>query len=314
MSTSHKNTKTYELSRENELSSSNQQENSDPNKMMNEALRTTENVVETGEIDSFSKLVKLSGEHNTMSIQWNNSINKESSSNNQIVEDNKEMHENTPVSVRKTLNHSLSSKSSKNIRSNDHNRSQRGLPFDFNKENMYIDNLVINDEDSKVKSADINKYSVLTDIQGWKHLSNEIINIKIQDTNKDADLFQINENELEHLESSSENIHNLQHSDTKNDSNKPQITSYVDDMPIKPVTAGCSRENTSSKKNFYSSNSSIKESLRYSTIEDDIQPTTLTKFISNIDLKFQTNQINTRTQNYKTRQEDAYLDDYDGCK
>jgi len=231
----------------------------------------------------FLKALSENKNNSNQSIDKYNFLNKNIGTN-----ELKENKSKTPYSGRNLFDDSLSSK--EEISQNEtgpHNKSQRGLLYEHNKENMYIGNLIIKDDEIKVKSADTNKYdNALAEVKNRKHLNSEIINIKIQDTSKDGSLFQINENDLENLESSTEILKDLT-SDRKNECNKPKLSNFIEDRPSKPIF---SRDNTSSKKAAYNSRSSIKESLRYSEMDMDKEQSTLSKFIANIDFKYQINE------------------------
>lgn len=243
-SNNNRQTKLYELSQDYDNSELREQENINPNKIAYIGTKYNYKVdrnrnsgfgyelnAHNSEINSFSKLLKLSSELQSNSLECFKSSTENPSSTFNYLKTSpinsgaSEKSDATPLSIRKSVNEEslLKSKTSK-LESDQNNRSQRGLLYDFNNENLYIENFNMKDVDTMLKSADAGKSSRVLDMFNCKRLNNEIINIKIQDTSKDGQLFQINENELEQLESSTENLPNFL-SDMKSDnSNRPKLS------------------------------------------------------------------------------------------
>jgi len=189
------------------------------------------------------------------------------------------------------------------------NKSRRGLLYEQNKENMFIDNLMINDNMLKQSLTEVKTAPCLLNFDDRKLLNIEIRNkLDFQDSCKESFLYQINENELENQESSIEKPMELDEP-SKDNEGRSKLTSFVEDGPKRPVFP---RGSTSLKNSHQRSLSSIKESFRYSNIEEERENTTISKFIHNVDMKYQTN--NSEIRRKIEAKEDAYIDDYDECK
>lgn len=191
------------------------------------------------------------------------------------------------------------------------NRSRRGLQFDQNKENLYIGNLQMNEEAYRKSLTEVKRHKDIVHLD-----ERDLINIQVNNglnfddsNNLSGSLYQINENEMENLESSTERIPDFEERLESGNNLKSHFNNFIEARPQKAVF---SRENTDMKAIHHRSNSSVKESLRYSNIDEDKQNTSITKFISNADLKYSTN--NSEIRRRKLNEDDLYEDDVDGCK
>jgi hypothetical protein len=191
------------------------------------------------------------------------------------------------------------------------NKSRRGLIFDQNQENIFIGNLQMNEEAYRKSLTEVKRHKDIPHIDKRDLINIEVNNeLHFDDSNNLGEsLYQINENELENLESSADKIPDLDDRIETAGNLKSHLTNFIEGMPQNSIF---SHDNTDVKAAHHRSNSSIKESLRYSNIDEEKQNTTLTKFISNADLKYATNNSSVRRR--KLKEDNYYEDDVDGCK
>lgn len=187
-------------------------------------------------------------------------------------------------------------------------KPRRGIQFDDNKENRFINNLIIDEESNRKSFTEIKRQREFEQLD-----DRNLINIEIRkelDFNETDDwLDKIEENELENLESSTERLGDFE------DIKEPEIktnTKLSNFMDNQPQTNLFSKENSWNKGHHHRSNSSFKESVRYSATEEDNIGSTLTKFIDNADLKYTTN--NSEIRKRQLAEEKYYEEDVDGVK
>ena len=237
--------------------------------------------------------VALSGDNYTFQRRTNSSGNE-----------GKETNSKTPLIGRKLFdNPSPLKEESSNNESREHNKSKRGLLYDTSDNNMYIENLNISDIEQRRLLSDAKKYKDLEEIENRNALQLEFNNFLDEHS-----LFQINENEQENVDSSTEKIDNIKSSFVDN-----QCESKI--LPLNNEFSASnfvSRE-SGSKMSGLKWRSFVKESSKYSNAEEDHENTTISKFLANIDWKYQTNN-STAAKRKKLREEQIYEDNYDECK
>lgn len=213
----------------------------------------------------------------------------------------------TPLVGKKLFDENFNSNKGENSRneSRDNNQSKRGILYDYNNVNMYIENLNISDVEQNKPSTEFKQNKFMNDncthnkINLDSKTSLEFNNCEI------PSLFQINENDLENYESSTERFENIKSSFNDNTVDKNHYFSNSKGITSNNVD---SREDTSQRstvKHFQSELDSERD-----PVADEKQNTTISKFIANIDLNYQTN-IDSYAKRRKRRQDEIYEDDYD---
>ena len=221
----------------------------------------------------------------------------------------KDIESKTPLVGKKLFDDNFNNNKGENSRneSHEHNKSKRGILYEINNDNMYIGSLNISDAEQNKANTEVKQYKFLID-----NYINNMMNIDVKN-NIDGknlcevpSLFQINENDLENLESSTERIDNIKSSFNDNTIENNQ---YLGNS--KGTTSGnydpheeLSQRSTLKQIDFDSARNQIAE---------EKQNTTITKFVANIDLNYQTN-LDSLAKRRKRRQDEIYEDDYDECK